>query len=65
VIWVALGGRATLYGAVLGALTVNYAKTWLTGAMPDAWLFALGALFVLVTLLLPKGLAGLLARRAG
>jgi urea transport system permease protein len=65
VIWVALGGRATLYGAVLGALTVNYAKTWLTGAMPDAWLFALGALFVLVTLLLPKGLAGLFARRAG
>jgi urea transport system permease protein len=65
VIWVALGGRATLWGAVIGALGVNYAKTWLTGAMPDAWLFALGALFVLVTLLLPRGIAGLFARRAG
>jgi urea transport system permease protein len=63
VIWVALGGRATLYGAVVGALGVNYAKTWLTGVMPEAWLFALGGLFVLVTLLLPRGLTGLLARR--
>ena len=45
--WVALGGRATLYGAVLGALIVNYAKTVFTGIMPDAWLFALGGLFVL------------------
>ncbi len=62
VVWVAMGGRATLYGAVIGALGVNYAKTWFTGAMPDAWLFALGALFVLVTLLLPKGIAGLLRR---
>lgn len=59
-IWVAVGGRATLYGAVAGALLVNYAKTWLTGAMPDAWLFALGALFVVVTLFLPKGIVGLL-----
>ena len=60
VIWVAVGGRATLYGAVVGALVVNYGKTYLTGAMPDAWLFALGALFVLVTLFLPRGVAGLL-----
>ncbi len=60
VIWVAVGGRATLYGAVIGALVVNYGKTYLTGAMPDAWLFALGGLFVLVTLFLPRGLAGLL-----
>jgi urea transport system permease protein len=59
VIWVALGGRATLYGAVIGALSVNYAKTWLTGGVPEVWLFALGGLFVLVTLLLPKGLSGL------
>jgi urea transport system permease protein len=65
VIWVAIGGRATLYGAVLGALLVNYAKTWFTGVMPEAWLFALGALFVVVTLFLPKGIVGLLNRRGG
>ncbi len=59
VVWVAVGGRATLYGAVAGALLVNYAKSYLTVAMPDAWLFALGALFVLVTLLLPRGITGL------
>jgi len=63
VIWVAIGGRATLFGAVAGALMVNYGKTYFTAALPDAWLFALGALFVLVTLLLPKGLAGLFRRR--
>jgi urea transport system permease protein len=61
VIWVAIGGRATLFGAVIGAILVNYAKTYFTGVMPDAWLFALGGLFVLVTLFLPKGIAGLLA----
>jgi urea transport system permease protein len=60
VVWVAVGGRATLYGAVIGAVVVNYGKTYLTGAFPDAWLFALGGLFVLVTLLLPRGIAGLL-----
>jgi urea transport system permease protein len=58
VVWVALGGRATLYGAALGAGVVNYIKTVLTGALPEVWLFALGALFVLVTMLLPKGLVG-------
>ncbi len=63
VIWVAVGGRATLYGAVAGALMVNYSKSYLTAAMPDAWLFALGALFVLVTLLLPHGVTGLLRRK--
>jgi urea transport system permease protein len=63
VIWVAMGGRATLYGAVLGALSVNYAKTWFTAALPELWLFALGGLFILVTLLLPRGIAGLLRRR--
>ncbi len=62
VIWVAVGGRATLYGAVAGALMVNYGKTYLTGAMPEAWLFALGGLFVLVTLFLPRGITGLLAK---
>ncbi|MCC6591461.1 MAG: urea ABC transporter permease subunit UrtC [Bryobacterales bacterium] len=60
VIWVAVGGRGTLYGAVAGAVAVNYAKTYLTGAFPEVWLFALGALFVLVTIFLPQGLTGLL-----
>src|SRR6187401_2294413 len=59
VIWVAVGGRGTLYGAVAGALLVNYAKTYFTGALPEVWLYALGALFILVTLLLPRGLVGL------
>ncbi len=63
VVWVAVGGRATLYGAVAGALLVNYAKSYLTVAMPDAWLFALGSLFVLVTLLLPRGITGLLRKK--
>ncbi len=62
VIWVAIGGRNTLYGAVIGAILVNFAKTYLTGAFPEAWLFVLGGLFVLVTLFLPYGIAGLLRR---
>ena len=64
VIWVAVGGRATLYGAVLGAVLVNYAKTYLTGALPEVWLFALGGMFVFVTLFLPRGLAGVFRSRA-
>jgi urea transport system permease protein len=63
VVWVATGGRGTLYGAVTGAFVVNYAKTWFTTAYPELWLFALGALFVLVTVLLPRGLVGLFRRR--
>ncbi len=59
VIWVAVGGRATLYGAVIGAMIINYAKSYLTAALPDVWLFGLGALFILVTLFLPHGVAGL------
>jgi len=59
VIWVAIGGRGTLYGAVMGALLVNYSKTWFTAALPEIWLYALGALFILVTLYLPKGIVGL------
>ena len=59
VVWVAVGGRGTLYGAVIGAILVNYAKTRFTAIMPEAWLFALGALFVAVTIFLPKGLVGL------
>jgi urea transport system permease protein len=60
VIWVAVGGRATLYGAAAGALMVNYGKSYFTAALPEVWLFALGALFVLVTVFLPKGVTGLL-----
>ena len=60
VIWVALGGRGTLYGAALGAVIVNFAKSYFTGAIPDFWLYALGALFVFVTLFMPKGIIGAL-----
>ena len=60
VVWVAVGGRGTLYGAIAGALLVNFAKTRFTGLFPEAWLFALGGLFVFVTLFLPKGIIGLL-----
>jgi len=63
VVWVAVGGRATLFGAIVGALLINYAKTYLTAELPEIWLFALGGIFVLVTLLLPKGVVGLLARK--
>jgi urea transport system permease protein len=63
VIWVAVGGRGTLVGAALGAVIVNFAKTYFTGALPEYWLFALGALFILTTLFLPKGILGLLTRR--
>jgi len=56
VIGVAVGGRGTLFGAAMGAVLVNYAKTYFTGALPELWLYALGALFVLVTLFLPRGL---------
>jgi urea transport system permease protein len=60
VIWVAVGGRGTLFGAVAGAVLVNYAKTYFTGAFPEVWLYALGALFVGVTLFLPRGIVGAL-----
>ena len=60
VIWVAVGGRGSLYGAVLGAVVVNYLKSYFTGALPNAWLFVLGGLFVAVTLFLPKGIVGTL-----
>ncbi len=58
-IWVAVGGRGTLLGAVVGAVLVKFAKTWLTGSAPEAWLFVLGGLFILVTLALPRGFLGL------
>lgn len=63
-IWVAVGGRGTLHGAIVGAVVVNYTKTLFTAALPELWLFALGALFVLSTLFLPNGLVGLFKPRA-
>ncbi|OFE12435.1 urea ABC transporter permease subunit UrtC [Pseudohongiella acticola] len=63
VVWVAVGGRGTLYGAVVGAILVSYAKTRFTSLAPESWLFMLGALFVFVTVFLPKGLAGLLKKK--
>lgn len=59
IVWVAVGGRGTLFGAVFGALLVNFGKSWFTGAFPELWLFFLGALFVVTTLWLPKGVVGL------
>ncbi|KFI32189.1 urea ABC transporter permease subunit UrtC [Haematobacter massiliensis] len=58
VIWVALGGRGTLVGAALGAIIVSLAQTLLTSWFPDAWLFFLGAMFILVTIGLPNGVLG-------
>jgi urea transport system permease protein len=65
VIWVAVGGRGSLYGAVLGAFAVNGAKTWLTTSVPELWLFVLGGLFIAVTLFLPRGLIGLIGLGGG
>jgi urea transport system permease protein len=58
VIWVAVGGRATLIGAILGALTVNFAKSLLSIKFPDIWLFFQGGLFLVVVLFLPNGILG-------
>lgn len=62
-IWVAVGGRGTLVGAGIGALIINGSKSYLTAAYPEYWLFFLGGLFVIVTLFLPRGVAGLFSRR--
>jgi len=62
-IWTAVGGRGTLIGPVIGAAVVNLGKSWFTQAVPEYWLFALGLLFILVTLYLPRGIAGLWTRR--
>jgi len=61
-VWVALGGRGTLIGPLLGAGVVNGAKSWFTVAFPEYWLFFLGALFIVVTLYLPRGILGLIKR---
>ena len=58
-IWTAVGGRATLVGPIIGAFIVNGAKSWLTVAAPEYWLYFLGALFIAVTLFLPQGVVGL------
>jgi urea transport system permease protein len=62
-VWVAVGGRGTLAGAILGAGLVNGAKSFFTAAFPEYWLFALGAIFIAVTLFMPRGVLGLVARR--
>jgi urea transport system permease protein len=59
VIWTAVGGRGTLIGPIIGAFSVNGLKSWFTGAFPDLWLYALGSLFILVTLFMPQGILGL------
>ncbi len=62
-IWVAVGGRGTLLGALAGAGIVNFAKSWFTVAFPEYWLFFLGLLFIVVTVFLPQGIVGLFTRR--
>lgn len=64
VVWVAVGGRATVYGPVIGAVVVNLAKSLLSEAMPSGWLYLYGALFVGSVLFFPKGIAGI-ARSVG
>ena len=61
-VWAAVGGRGTLMGPILGAFLVNGAKSWLTVTAPEFWLYFLGALFIAVTLYLPQGVVGLVAK---
>ena len=61
-IWAAVGGRATLIGPIIGAFIVNGAKSWLTVAYPEFWLYFLGTLFIAVTLFLPNGVVGLVKK---
>ena len=62
VVWVAVGGRGTLVGPIIGAFAVNAMKSWATRAYPDLWLLLLGTLFILVTVFMPKGIIGLPAQ---
>jgi urea transport system permease protein len=64
-IWTAVGGRASLVGPIVGAFMVNGAKSWLTVAAPEFWLYFLGALFIAVTLFLPNGVVGLVKKLRG
>ena len=61
-IWAAVGGRATLIGPIVGAFIVNGAKSWLTVAFPEFWLYVLGAMFIVVTLYMPAGVVGLVRK---
>ncbi|PUA20739.1 urea ABC transporter permease subunit UrtC [Glaciimonas sp. PCH181] len=62
VIWAAVGGRGTLIGPIVGAFTVNGLKSWLTGAFPELWLYALGLIFICVTLFMPQGIVGVASK---
>jgi urea transport system permease protein len=64
VVWVAIGGRGTLYGALVGAIVVNFTKTQFTSILPEAWLYILGAMFVLGTVFLPRGIVGVFRSRS-
>ena len=64
-IWAAVGGRGTLIGPIVGAFFVNGAKSWFTQAFPEFWLYFLGALFIAVTLFLPRGIVGLVEKLRG
>lgn len=65
VVWVAVGGRGTLLGPIIGAVSVNWLKSWATRAYPDLWLIILGGMFVLIVLFMPKGIVGLPAQLMG
>ena len=65
VVWVAVGGRGTLWGAVIGALVVNYGYNFLTSRYPDYWMFVLAAVFLLIVLVLPGGIADILKKAMG
>ena len=64
VIWAAVGGRASLIGAIAGALLINFAKDKISTIVPEFWLYALGIVFIVVVTVLPKGLAGMFPDRA-
>ena len=59
VIWVAVGGRSSLLGAIIGTLLVNFGKDRISSALPELWLFVMGLLFVVVVMILPRGLSGI------
>ena len=64
VVAVAVGGRSSFIGVIVGTLLVNFGKDWISSAMPEMWQFGMGLLFILVVTVLPQGLAGILELRA-
>jgi urea transport system permease protein len=62
VVWVAVGGRGTLIGPIIGAISINALRSWATQAYPDSWLIILGAIFLIVVLFLPGGIVSLPAK---